>query len=313
MVDPLLPNLFLERLHQIVPLPLWEQGDFSFQVKQKVSFRINTLKISVDVLHEQLRAEGITFERVPWYASAFIVAVPDSKVLLSHSLASEGKIYVQALSSLVPVIVLDPQPDERVLDLCAAPGSKTSQIAAHMNNEGLLVANEAIRARFYRLKAVTELMGAKVKLSMHDGRRFNLPHDGAFDRILVDAPCSSEGRFDANDADSFKYWGKRKIEEMSHKQKGLLLNASRLLKSGGSLVYATCTFAPEENEEVVDWFLRKAEGRFTVEVFSLPSINSYPAMGVWGKRIYDPQVSRCLRILPDVLMEGFFVAKFRSG
>ena len=106
-----------------------------------------------------------------------------------------------------------------------------------------------------------ELTGAKAQIASTDGRRLRA-HDGLYDRILVDAPCSCEGRFIINEPKSFAYWSVRKIKEMSHKQKGLLLNASRLLGPGGILVYATCTFAPEENEEVVDWFLRKTDGRF---------------------------------------------------
>ncbi len=125
-------------------------------------------------------------------------------------------------------MVLDPRPGQRVLDLCAAPGSKTSQIAMHMNNQGLLKANEPVRQRLYRLKSVLQLTGAKAQISSTDGRRLK-EHEGLYDRILVDAPCSCEGRFIIDEPKSFAYWSVRKIKEMSHKQKGLLLNASRLL------------------------------------------------------------------------------------
>ena len=307
-----IPSLFLERLAQIVPLPQQAIGDFSFRAKQKTAFRVNTLKVSIDEVHGLLREEGITFDAVPWYAPAFLVETGAAKLLLQHALAAEGKIYAQALSSMVPAVVLDPQPGERVLDLCAAPGSKTTQIAAHMHNEGQLIANEAIKARFFRLKAVTALLGAKARLTMVDGRRYALREDEPpFDRILVDAPCSSEGRFNAEDPDSVGYWSKRKIEEMSHKQKGLLLNAARLLKPGGILVYATCTFAPEENEEVVDWFLRKSDGRFFLEPVEVKGIARYPALNAWGKRCFAQGMEACLRILPDKQMEGFFVACLR--
>ncbi len=304
-----IPPVFLERLAQIVPLSVQQEGDFSFTPKLTQSFRINTLKTSIDEVFALLQAEGVLFERVPWYAPAFVVPVDEAKLLLKHPLAIDGRIYAQALSSMVPVLALAPNPGERVLDLCAAPGSKTTQIAAHMQNEGQLMANEAVKARFFRLKAVTELMGAQARLSMFDGRRYSLrAEDAAFDRILVDAPCSSEGRFNIEDPDSFGYWSKRKIEEMSHKQKGLLLNAARLLKPDGVLVYATCTFAPEENEEVVDWFLRKTAGRFSLKPVKIAGIQTYPALNSWGKREFAKDVDACLRILPGKQMEGFFIA-----
>ena len=210
-------------------------------------------------------------------------------------------MYSQGVESQIPVLVLDPRPGETVLDLCAAPGSKATQIAAHMNNEGMLVANEPVRDRFFRLKSVVDLMGARVTLKMVDGRRFS---SALFDRILVDAPCSSEGRFNVHEPKTTRYWSVRKVHEMAHKQKGLLLNASRLLKPGGVLVYATCTFAVEENEAVVDWLLRKTEGRLSLEPIALDDVPSYPV------QTFNPRVAGCLRVLPDGRMEGFFTAKF---
>ena len=117
-----------------------------------------------------------------------------------------------------------------------------------------------------------------------DGRRFRVKEQ-LFDRILVDAPCSSEGRFKYDNPKSYAYWNLRKIKEMAHKQKGLLLNASRLLKPGGVLVYSTCTFAQEENEEVVDWFAKKSQSM---------------------------QFQSMQRIYPDGRMEGFFIAKWHK-
>jgi 16S rRNA (cytosine1407-C5)-methyltransferase len=154
-----------------------------------------------------------------------------------------------------------------------------------MNNEGILVANEPIRGRFYKLKSVLQLTGAKATLSMVDGRRFRVKEGGLFDRVLVDAPCSAEGRFKEDEPKTYAYWSTRKIREMAHKQKGLLLNASRLVKTGGILLYSTCTFAEEENEEVVDWFAKKAQG-------------------------YKMLLQT--RLEPDGRMEGFFIAKWQK-
>ena len=247
-------------------------------------FRVNTIKTSVENIAIQLKGLGIAFEVVEGYSYALSVPMVQAKTVLDSSLVSQGLLYAQGLESMQPVIELDPKPGESVLDLCAAPGSKTSQIAAHMNNEGVLVANEPIRQRFFRLKAVLELTAAKAKLTMFDGRRFQAK-ENLFDKVLVDAPCSSEGRFKEGEPKTYAYWSLRKIKEMAHKQKGLLLNASRLIKSGGILVYSTCTFAPEENEEVVQWLARKSQGL---------------------------QLLSQRRIEPDSRMEGFFIAKWQK-
>jgi len=294
MTQNQLPPDFELRLKDILP----ERPDSIFEPRKFQAFRINTLKISVQEAHALLLSRKIDFQKVSFCPYAITVDRTVGQELLKSDLANEGLLYVQGLESLLPVMVLDPRPDQRVLDLCAAPGSKTSQIAMHMNNQGILKANEPIRQRLYRLRAVLQLTGSKAQVSSTDGRRLQ-EHNGLYDRILVDAPCSCEGRFIVNEPKSFAYWSVRKVKEMSHKQKGLLLNASRLLGPGGIMVYATCTFAPEENEEVVDWFLRKTDGRFELSPFQVEGVKTYPCLTQWQKRSFDPRVKDTARILPD--------------
>jgi 16S rRNA (cytosine1407-C5)-methyltransferase len=224
-------------------------------------------------------------------------------------LINDGFLYRQSLSSMLPALILAPCPGERVLDMCAAPGSKTTQMAAMMNNEGEIVAVEAIHQRSYKLRSVVEKMGAgNVSLKLTDARQFR-SHQ-LFDRILVDAPCSSEGRFKVREPKTFAYWSPRKIREMARKQKGLLLSASRLLKPGGVMVYSTCTFAPEENEGAVDWLMRKTQGALDVEAVDLKDIPRYPCLPEWRGKVFDSRVQKCLRVLPEDGMEGFFITKF---
>jgi len=308
MTENLLPPAFEERLREILP----QRPASAFLPKQFQCFRINTLKIGVEDALTLLINRKIGFQRVDFCPYAIIVSIEAAQELLRSEIVNDGLLYAQGLQSLLPVLVLDPRPQQRVLDLCAAPGSKTSQIAMHMHNEGTLKANEPILQRLYRLKSVLELTGAKAQISSIDGRRLK-EHQALFDRILVDAPCSSEGRFVAQNPKSFGYWSVRKIKEMSHKQKGLLLNASRLLAPGGILVYSTCTFAPEENEEVVDWFLRKAEGNFELSPIQMDGVKTYPCLTKWQKRPFDPRIKDAMRILPDERMEGFFIAKFTNS
>ena len=303
-----LPSVFLDRIKTILPVDF--NPSEGFAMPKHKSFRINTLKLSLAEARKALTEQAIPFDVVPWYEPAFTVPVEFARQVLDSALAQEGKIYAQGLESMLPVIALDPKPGEVVLDLCAAPGSKTTQIAAHMQNQGKLIANEHVRDRFYRLRSVVAIMGAEAELKMNDGRKFT-GAGNLFDRILVDAPCSSEGRFKTDDPKSTLYWNVRKIHEMAHKQKGLLLSASRLLKPGGELVYSTCTFAPEENEAVVDWLLRKTEGRLSIEEIRMKSIASYPAVTTWNDRNFNAAVAKSLRVLPTEKLEGFFLAKFK--
>jgi tRNA (cytosine49-C5)-methyltransferase len=303
-----LPPDFELRLKDIIP----QRPECIFEPRRYQTFRINTLKISIEKAHALLLERKVDFQKVNFCPYAVIVEKSAGQELLKSDIVNDGRLYAQGLESMLPVLVLDPQPDQRVLDLCAAPGSKTSQIAMHMNNQGVLKANEPIRERLYRLKSVLQLTGAQAQVSSTDGRRMQ-EHNGLFDRILVDAPCSCEGRFIINEPKSFAYWSVRKIKEMSHKQKGLLLNASRLLGPGGIMVYATCTFAPEENEEVLDWFLRKTDGRFELTPILINGVQTYPCLTQWNKRSYDLRIRDAARILPDERMEGFFIAKFTNS
>ena len=301
--------VFLERLKTIVGDDRYEQVVQSFSRSEVLSVRVNTLKTTRPEVFAKLKDRNIIFSEVPWSAEALALEGITREELGRMDLINDGLLYRQSLSSMLPVLVLAPRPGECVLDMCAAPGSKTTQMAALMRNEGEIAAVEAVRGRYYKLKSVVDRMGAaNVALKLTDARRFRSP--ALFDRILVDAPCSSEGRFRTDDPDTYAYWSPRKIREMARKQRGLLRHAARLLKPGGTLVYATCTFAPEENEGVVDWLLRKTGGTLSLEPVDLEGVPSYPALEGWSEKNFDPRVKNCFRVLPNATMEGFFIARF---
>ncbi|MBF0386149.1 MAG: RsmB/NOP family class I SAM-dependent RNA methyltransferase, partial [Candidatus Omnitrophica bacterium] len=227
-----------------------------------------------------------------------------------EKMIKDGFLFIQNPSSALVPLILNPKPGENILDMCSAPGSKTSYIAQLMQNKGRIVSVESVRSRMYKLLSVIKLLGVEIAdIVLTDGRRYK-PKDMFFDRVLVDAPCSSEGRFTLAEEKSYCYWSMRKIKEMQHKQKGLLLNAGRALKPGGVLVYSTCTFSPEENEGVVDWFLKKTSPMFQLEEIAFPQIERYPAIISWLGKHYNPEVKKCLRVLPDEIMDGFFIACF---
>ena len=304
----LLPEIFLKRLPAIIPSECVDSVRAAFSRDRVLSLRVNTLKAEPEEVFRHMDKDGIKYTPVPWYKSACIVEDIAVRSLSDHGLVKKRLVYIQSLSSMLPAVVLAPQPGECVLDLCAAPGSKATQMAAMMNNEGTIFCVEPIRDRFYKLRSVIEQMDVhNAVLKMTDGRKFRSVEQ--FDKVLVDAPCSSEGRFRLSDKKSYAFWSLRKIKEMVQKQRGLLLNASRLLKPGGTLVYSTCTFAPEENEGVVDWLLRKTKNALYVEPAAVPGVAAYPAIVRWGEKDFSPDVRKCLRVLPSGDMEGFFVAK----
>ena len=303
------PPVFLDRLKAILPDEAFKSARRGFSTSGPLSVRINTLKTTKSMVLALLQEKNISYTSVSWAADALILHAISPEVLGEMSFVKEGYLYRQGLSSMLPVIVLQPQPGEAVLDMCAAPGSKTSQMAAMMQNEGSILAIERVRGRYYKLRSVIELLGVtNISCKIMDARRFR-PKDILFDRILVDAPCSSEGRFKQDNPKTYAYWSQRKIKEMVRKQRGLVLSASRLLKPGGTLVYSTCSFAPEENEGVIDWFIKKSSGTMHVDAVSIADVKSYPALMAWPRKTFDGEIKNCLRVFPDEMMEGFFIAK----
>ena len=216
----------------------------------------------------------------------------------------------------MPVHVLGPRPGERVLDLCAAPGSKTGQIAAAMANDGEVVAVEKVRERFFKLRANVAAQGATVvRPRLGSGTAVAHTDPEAFDRVLLDAPCSTEGRFRSDVPATTAYWSPRKVKEMRAKQGRLLYAAVQALRPGGTLVYSTCTFAPEENEGALTKMLKTFGGR--VEVVPVEGLGDGPAggplvregLGEWDGRAFHPDVRHARRVLPDGRFEAFFVAR----
>ncbi|MFA5259945.1 MAG: RsmB/NOP family class I SAM-dependent RNA methyltransferase [Candidatus Omnitrophota bacterium] len=310
----ILPPVFVDRLRLILP-PQEQAAVLShFSSPSVVSVRINTLKKSRGECLAALKDRGVRFQEVPWWPLALIIDPVSVDQITASGYFEQGWLYRQSLSSMLPVLALGPQPGERVLDMCAAPGSKTTQIAALMEGRGTIVAVEAVRSRFYKLKSVAAALGAgNIIFCCLDARRFR-SKDALFDKILVDVPCSCETRFKFSDPKTFAFWSPRKIKDMVRKQRGLLLAASRLLNPGGSLVYATCTFAPEENEGVVDWLLRKTASVWDIDPIRFPGVETTPALTRWENREFDARVANCCRVLPTETMEGFFMVKLtRSG
>jgi 16S rRNA (cytosine1407-C5)-methyltransferase len=310
---PGLPEQFLARLSEILDPNDLESVLATFSLPRNASFHVNTLKSSPGEVIEMLARSGIQVSTVPGLDGAYWVAPEAREKLLASDATANGAVYSLNASSLLPGLVLDPQPGECVLDLAAAPGGKTHHIACLMHNQGVIVAVEVVRGRYYRLKANMDRLGATiVKPVRADGTSFWRRNAERFDRVLLDAPCSTEGRFSTADPETTRYWSTRKIREMSRKQSRLLYSAFQSLRPGGTLVYATCSFSPEENEFVVARLLRQFDDKVEVLATGLEGTFVRPGLRRWRSRNLPEALEKAVRILPDAHREGFFICRLRK-
>lgn len=279
---------------------------FEYMVKPiRPSIRINTLKCEIEQVVENL-ARRFELKRIPWCDEGFYINTENYGDIMEYRL---GLIFPQESASMIPPLLLELSNKDIVLDMCAAPGAKTTQIAQYMENRGCVIANEPNIRRINVLISNLQRCGVlNTQVTRFDGRFFS-KYEKRFDSILVDAPCSNAGMVRKN----FKYlksWREKEIEHLSRLQKALITAGYRALKNGGTLVYSTCTLDPMENEEVVDHLLRNTDAE--IEEIDLPLKRREPFVN-FGDREYTSEVRKCLRIHPqDNDTEGFFVAKIRK-
>lgn len=293
----------MERYREIIPD--WESFWEALKRPLPAVIRTNTLRIDPAVLRRRLEAKGFDLKPLPWERGCFEVAgeIPIGSTL-EHWM---GYYYVQEATQLLPVLALDPQPGERVLDLCAAPGGKATQIGQYMRDEGFLVANDYSAKRIQALLANIYRLGIKCAVVTEcPGERF--PGEGEFDRVLVDAPCSAEGV-----ARRFPHLRKgaslATIKRLSGLQKKLLVRGLELVRPGGILVYSTCTLAPEENEEVILHVL--ARGLAELIPWE-PPVPHERGLASFGTEKYGPEMRKTVRIYPHHFdSEGGYIGVLR--
>lgn len=303
-----LPEAFVERLHKIIPNEHIDAILKTFDAPKQVTFRVNTLKSTPLQLESELKAANIPYECIGWMEGIYRIS-PDDKLRLTQTDAFYGgRLYIQNLASMLAPMILAPLPEETVLDLAAAPGGKTLMLAGMMNNTGWLSAVEPTRERFFRLRANLEMQGVtNAHTYMTDGRSVGKKCPLMFDRIMLDAPCSSEARFKTHEPKSMSFWSIHKAKETSKLQKRLLLSAYDALKPGGKLLYCTCSFSAEENESPLHHLLQKhGEDLITLPI-TLPFDNIQKPLQRWGKEVFDERIQNAVRILPTDTIDGFFL------
>jgi len=306
-----LPTGFLEKLKSIYPSS-YPRICESFLNNKEQTFRINYLKTDLPHLRTALTEENIRFRELPWPRGSFILK-SDPKKLQAGATYKDGLIYFQNISSMVPPVLLNPQAREKILDMCAAPGAKTSQIASLAPEDIELIALEKLQVRYEKLIATLKIQGADfVKAHLLDAIFAKRQFPEYFDKVLLDAPCSAEGRFYVPEPRTYKYWDDAKVKKSSRLQKNLLISAIGALKKSGELVYSTCTFSPEENEGVIDWALNKFKD-MQVMPLDIQLTNKMQGLTFWKGKGFSVSLKSAVRIIPNEFMEGFFVVKLKKN
>ena len=295
-----LPEAFKEKMKKLMGESYQSLLD-SYDQPESKGIRTNTLKLEPDELANKLPFET---QAVNWCKEGFYIdhTVRPGKNPYYYA----GLYYVQEPTAMAAVEVLDPKPGDWVLDLCAAPGGKSTQIGARLQGIGLLVANELVNSRAGILSTNIERMGMTNAIVTNEfPERLVDSFYESFDKILVDAPCSGEGMF-RKDPGALADWSLERVDRCMGKQEKILESAHRLLKPGGVLVYSTCTFSPEENEQIIEAFIEKY--RYTLQTIELPGITDHGRVD-WTRK-QQQEITKTLRIMPmTVKGEGHFIAK----
>ncbi len=273
----------------------------------KPAIRANTLKIKPEELKVRLERQGFKLTPIPFYKCGFEVEEAPFEIgkTVEHFL---GYYYVQQKASMLPPLILNPEPGEFVLDIAAAPGSKTTQMAQMMQNTGVIVANDVSIERVRALSHNIDKLGVlNTIVTELDGYKFGRFLENRMDKVLIDAPCSAIGTLHKT-YEPLKWWSWGVVGNLVRTQKGLILAGYRALRPGGRMVYSTCTLVPEENEGVVNFLLsRHPEAR----ILDIPDFGLEMEEGIikWKRNTYDERVKKTRRLYPFRNgTEGFYFA-----
>jgi len=264
-------------------------------LRQKPSFRVNTLKISNETFDT---VSNLKCRKCSWYSDARVV---ESKIQLGNTFEYFlGYIHPQSLSSMLPPLALAPEENDYILDICASPGSKTTQLAALMKNTGTLVANDIPEREIALIPNIARLGVINVICTNKDAKNYPLKNE--FKKVLVDAPCTALG----SSLNASKRFSVEMANTMGRIQKRIIANAYDALAEGGVLVYSTCTIAEEECEEVVSWLLENRQSAKVEEI-------SLDVPHECGLAEYGSEIAKTWRVYPQHLeSEGFYLARIKK-
>ena len=295
----MIPNFLEKMLEEQYGIEIKNKIIEGYSSNRKVTLRINTLKSNLEKIEEVLNKNNIKFEKVSWYENALIIENANEQEIQNLDIYKNGEVYLQSLSSMLPPIILDPKEGIDILDMCAAPGGKTTEIAALTNNKSNITACEMNKIRAEKLKYNINMQGAtRVFVMEKDARQID--DFFSFDSILLDSPCSGSGTLNINDKNLEKYFTEILIQKSVNSQILLLKKAIKILKKGSEMVYSTCSVLKQENENIIKQVLKDVE------------IVPIDLEGIEGLPILPTTLEGTLTLMPTREYEGFFVAKLRK-
>ncbi|MBI4170558.1 MAG: RsmB/NOP family class I SAM-dependent RNA methyltransferase [Candidatus Aenigmarchaeota archaeon] len=273
------------------------------QIHEKLKERLMKLGLDETIYEMRTRKcilsrEKLNLEKVPWFDGAYFI---------DASFTNRNDCFIFDPISIIPCLALEPKKEDKILDVCAAPGTKTFILSFMTDNETKITANDIDKFRVRRLKANVNKFNISAEVMNASGRKIT----GSFSKILLDAPCSGEGMINKKDK-IFQHWSEKRVRLLAKAQKKLIQHAFEILEKGGILVYSTCTFEPEENEEAVDFLLDKFDDA-CVDKVDVNNIVYDGGITEWNGKKFNNQVKNCMRIHPQHNRTGgFFVAKMRK-
>lgn len=289
-----IPQFFKDLLIEQYGEEISAKIENGYKVQRPVTLRANNLKNSLEKVKEKLAEAQIEYETVSWYENALIIKNVREEEIRKLEIYENGEIYLQSLSSMLPPIILEPKAGENILDMTAAPGGKTTEIAALTENKAYITACEKNKIRAERLKFNLQKQGVKLaNVMVEDARK--LSDYFSFDKILLDAPCSGSGTENIFD----KNFSQELVERSVKFQEELLRKALKILKPGGEIVYSTCSILKQENEKVLERVL--AKGNAQIEPITVQDIEVLPS-----------KIAETITVCPTENYEGFFVAKIKK-
>lgn len=297
----MIPQFLIEKLEKQYGKDLAKEIIEGYKKQRKVTFRVNTLKTTVEEIEKELNGKNIKYKKIPYYKEVFIIENIRENEIEQLDCYKNGEIYMQSLSSMLPPIILEPKENTDILDMTAAPGGKTTEIATMTKNKARITAVEMNKIRAEKLKYNVEKQGAKsVYIMQQDARKIDSFF--SFDSILLDAPCSGSGTININDIKLEKTFTEELINKSIKSQKTLIRKAIEILKKGSELVYSTCSILQEENEDIINEILKTKKVEIVeIKFLGMEELPKLPS-----------KIKGTLCVMPNEEYEGFFVAKLKK-
>ena len=295
----MIPNVLNEKLQTQFGKTIADEISKSYKEKRTTTLRVNTLKATPEEIKSILEKRNIKYQAVAWSDFSLILERAEEEEIRNLDIYKEGKIYLQSLSSQLPPLFLEPKTGESILDMTAAPGGKTTELAALSNNQAVLTAIEKNKQRYERLKYNIEHLGAKKVTVLNTDAR-HLDEYFTFDKILLDAPCSGSGTLNEK---SLSNYNEDLLNGSIAAQRSLIKEATKHLHGGGELIYSTCSILEDENESIIQELL---EENSSLELVPL-ELDNYQELPTLPTKLEGT-----LLVKPTKTYEGFFVAKIRK-